>query len=137
MSQPGIWSAPGGKYKKFRCTNTDLTLTWNYELGNLSFKGKTGDILKTLLINICTDSDILSKDCSFSDRVPSSKDKSLYISQSMPVTGDMCVDCDCDESKCETQSPVTGCSTLDELQQFVDISYQNTLVNEISLYTNC
>ena len=29
VSQPGIWSAPCGKYKKFCSTNKDLTLTWN------------------------------------------------------------------------------------------------------------
>ena len=70
VSQPGIWSAPCGKYKKFCSTNKDLILTWNYELGNLSLKGGTGDILRTLLINMCTDSGFLSKYCSHSDCVP-------------------------------------------------------------------
>ena len=69
VSQPGIWSTPGGKYKKFCSTNKDLTLTWNYELGNLSFKGETGDILRTLLIYICTDSETLSKGRSYGDHV--------------------------------------------------------------------
>ena len=50
VSQLGIWSAPGGKYKTFCSTNKDLIITWNYESGNLSFKGETGDTLRTLLI---------------------------------------------------------------------------------------
>ena len=54
-------------------TNKDLSLTWNYESGNLSSKGETGDILRTLLINMCTDSGFLSKHCSHSDCVPSDK----------------------------------------------------------------
>ena len=61
VSQPGIWSAPGGKYKKFCSTNENLIITWNYESGNLSFKGETGDTLRALLINMCTDSGFLLK----------------------------------------------------------------------------
>ena len=87
MSQPGIWPTPGGKYKKFCSNNKDLTLTWNYEPGNLSFKGETGDILRSLLITMCTDGGILSKHRSHSDYVPS--DKSLHVTQSVPITGVM------------------------------------------------
>ena len=130
VSQLGIWSAPGGKYKKFCSTNKDLSLTWDYESGNLSFKGETGDILRTLLINICTDSGFLSKHCSHSDCAPS--DKSLHVTQSVPVTGVMGVVYDRNESKCEMLSPVTDCSTLDELQQFIDLSYQNVVAHEIT-----
>ena len=132
VSQLGIWSAPGGKYKKFCSTNKDLSLTWNYESGNLSFKGETGDILRTLLINMCTDSGFLSKHCSHSDCVPS--DKSLHVTQSVPVTGVMGVVYDRNECKCEmlSLSPVTDCSTLDELQQFIDLSYQNVVAHEIT-----
>ena len=87
MSQPGIWPAPGGKYKKFCSNNKDLILTWNYESGNLSFKGETGDVLRSLLITMCTDGGILSKHRSHSDYVPS--DKSLHVTQSVPITGVM------------------------------------------------
>ena len=130
MSQPGIWSALGSKYKKFCSTNKNLTFTWNYESGNLSFKGETGDILRTLLINMCMDSRFLSKHCSHSDCVPS--DKSLHVTQSVPVTGVMGVVYDRNESKCEMLSPVTDCSTLHELQQFIDLSYRNVVAHEIS-----
>ena len=133
MSQPGIWSAPGGKYKKFCSTNKDLTLTWNYELGNLSFKGETGDILRILLIYICTDSETLLKDYSYSDHVFLTTDKSLHVSQSAPAAGDMGVHYDRDETKCKILSPVFDCSTVDELQQFIDLSYQNVVAQEISL----
>ena len=131
MSQPGIWSAPGGKYKKFCSTNKDLTLTWNYELGDLSFKGETGDILRTRLIYICTDSETLSKDRSYGDHVLLTTDKSLRVSQSVPATGDMGVDYDRDEPKREMLSTVSDCSTLDELQQFIDLSYQNATAHAI------
>ena len=129
VSQPGTWSAPGGKYKKFCSTNKDLTLTWNYELGNLSFKGETGDILRILLY-ICTDSETLLKDCSYGDHVFLTTDKSLHVSQSAPATGDMGVHNDRDEPKRKILSPV---STIDELQQFIDLSYQNVMAQEISL----
>ena len=39
---------------------------------------------------------------------------------------------DRNESKCEMLSPVTDCPTLDELQQFIDLSYQNVVAHEIS-----
>ena len=30
IEQRGIWSSPGGKYKKFTGSKSDLTYTWNY-----------------------------------------------------------------------------------------------------------
>ena len=51
----------------------------------------------------------------------------------MSATGDMGVDYDRDEPKREMLSPVSDCSTLDELQQFIDLSYQNAMAHEISL----
>ena len=70
---------------------------------------------------MCTDSGFLSKHCSHSDCVP--PNKSLHVTQSVPVTGVMGVVYNRNESKCETLSPVTHCPTLDELQQFIDLSY--------------
>ena len=46
IGHPGKWLSPGGKYKKFVSSNSDLTITWNYELGMLTFKGSVGDNLK-------------------------------------------------------------------------------------------
>jgi hypothetical protein len=53
IEQPGIWSSPGGKYKKFTGSKSDLTYTWNYESGMLTFHGKVGKQLKDLLIYMC------------------------------------------------------------------------------------
>ena len=53
IEQPGNWLSPGGKYKKFISSNSDLIFTWNYELGSLSFKGEMGDRLKELFITLC------------------------------------------------------------------------------------
>ena len=53
--------------KKFTSRNTDLILTWNYELGLLSLKGNTGANLENLLINVCTKTQVSSTipvDCS-------------------------------------------------------------------------
>ena len=54
IEQPSNWLSPGGKYKKFTTSNSDLIFTWNYELGTLSFKGEMGDRLKELFITVCT-----------------------------------------------------------------------------------
>ncbi|CAB4014307.1 Hypothetical predicted protein, partial [Paramuricea clavata] len=54
IAQTGIWSSPGGKYRRFTSSNSDLILSWNYERGFLSFQEKTGDCLNELFINICT-----------------------------------------------------------------------------------
>ena len=54
------------------------------------------------------------------------------MAQSVPVTGVMGVVYDRNESKCEMLSPVTDCSTLDELQQSTDLSYQNVVAHEMS-----
>ncbi len=42
VNQIGNWSASGGKYKKFCSRDTDLVVSWIYDLGFLSFKGQTG-----------------------------------------------------------------------------------------------
>ena len=78
------WLSSGGKYKKFTSCNTDLILTWNYELGLLSLKGNTGVNLENLLINVCTKTEV-----------------------SPTVSVD--------------------CSTLADLERFIDKSYQNLL----------
>ena len=80
----GNWLSSGGKYKKFTSCNTDLILTWNYELGLLPLKGNTGVNLETLLINVCTKTE---------------------ISPTVSV----------------------NCSTLADLEGFIDKSYQNLL----------
>jgi hypothetical protein len=98
VNETGVWSAPGGKYKKFCSTSTDLALSWNYELGTLSFKGKVGDILKTLLTNICTDGKIAStKDRTLTDCDIPTKDKSLHDSHITPATSRTGVDSDSSE----------------------------------------
>ena len=132
VNQIGDWSASGGKYKKFCSRNTDLVVSWNYDLGFLSFKGQTGDILKTLLTNICTESEISpTKDRTLIDCDSSTKDKSLHDSQITSVINRTSVDSDSTEHNRETLSP--GCSTIEQLQEFIDVSYQKSLLHEISL----
>ncbi len=52
IGHEGKWISPGGKYKKFVSSNCDLTITWNHELGTLTFKINVGDNLKELFVNI-------------------------------------------------------------------------------------
>ena len=59
-------------------------------------------------------------------------DKSLHVSQRISATSNMGVDNDRDEPKPKMLSPVSDCSTLDELQQLIDLSYQNAMAHEIS-----
>lgn len=54
IGQLGKRSPPSGEYKKFTRLNSDLILTWNYELGTLSFKDEMGGGLKELFINVRT-----------------------------------------------------------------------------------
>ena len=49
---PGTWSTPGGKYKKFTSSVSDLILTWNYDLFTLSFRGVERARLKEICV--CT-----------------------------------------------------------------------------------
>ncbi|CAB4002193.1 Hypothetical predicted protein [Paramuricea clavata] len=96
VSQPGFWSASGGKYNKFCGSNTDLIISWNYDLGNLSSKGKIGDTLKTF----------------FSTSVLSIEDESSHVAQTTLEAGG---------------------KGIDQLQEFIDASYQKTLAYELSL----
>ncbi len=65
---PGTWSTPGGKYKKFTSSVSDLILTWNYDLFTLSFRGVERARLKEILIHVCTmankDLELASNTCS-------------------------------------------------------------------------
>ena len=53
--QVGKWLSPGGDYKKFVSNKTDLLITWNYDLGTLTFKGNAEDKLKELLVNMANE----------------------------------------------------------------------------------
>ena len=65
-------------------------------------------------------------DCDFS-----TKDKSLHDSQITSVINRTSVDSDSTEHNCEMLSP--DCSTIEQLQEFIDASYQKSLLHQISL----
>jgi hypothetical protein len=79
IEQPGNWLSPGGKYKKFASSNSDLIFTWNYELGTLSFKGEMGDRLKELFITVCMTGKSLPAERSGFEHVALNSDKPLSI----------------------------------------------------------
>jgi hypothetical protein len=125
IGQAGKWLSPGGKYKKFVSSNSDLTITWNYELGMLTFKGSVGDNLKELFANIMNE-DRLTNSISF--KIGSSnKDKLLHIGEIVSEAGGKVIDRDSAESECEAVTHTTDISTLEELQEIVDRSYQGML----------
>lgn len=54
VKEPGKWTSPGGKSKKFTSSLANLTMTWYYgKQRSLLFQGKSGDELKATLIQIC------------------------------------------------------------------------------------
>ena len=77
----GKWISPGGKYKKFVSSNSDLTITWNHELGMLTFKGNVGDNLKELFINIYSMNEDKPTNSINFEPGPSNKDKLLRVDQ--------------------------------------------------------
>ena len=81
IEQPGNWLSPGGKYKKFISSNSDLIFTWNYELGTLSFKGEMGDRLKELFITVCTTGKSLPAERSGFEHVALNNDEPLSVSR--------------------------------------------------------
>ena len=81
IEQLGNWLSPGGKYKKFISSNSDLIFTWNYELGTLSFKGEMGDRLKELFITVCSTGKSLPAERSGFEPVALNNDEPLSVSR--------------------------------------------------------
>jgi hypothetical protein len=135
IGQTGIWSSPGGKYRKFTISNCDLTFSWNYERGLLSFQGKTGDRLKELLINICTNKEsspayfISSEavDLNTASENASNNKKSLYDGQTEHNATKIPSDGGRVNSKSVLSPPSCDYSTLGELQDFIDQSFQEVI----------
>ena len=123
----GKWISPGGKYKKFVSSNSDLTITWNHELGMLTFKGNVGDNLKELFINIYSMNEDKPTNSINFEPGPSNKDKLLRVDQIVSEADGKVIDRDSVESECEVVTHTSDISTLEELQDIVDRSYQGVL----------
>lgn len=54
LNLTGAWSSPGGKAKKFTCSNCDLAFTWYPGKQNsLCFQGSGGCLLRDFVANYC------------------------------------------------------------------------------------
>ena len=120
IEQNCVWWFPGGRYKKFISNNSDLILSWNYDKGLLSFHGKTGD----RFMDICTSKrSPLLNTCSLR---PALDAASATVSNSNNFL--LCVEQndqnDSPNSKSISPQPSCNPSTLEELQNFTDESFQ-------------
>ena len=52
-------------------------------------------------------------------------DSTLHIGQAMSAAGRIIIDSDSVQSKCEAMASTSDCSTLEELQEFIDRSYRD------------
>ena len=132
-TQPGSWSAPGGKYKKFPSSNTNLSISWSYHLNYLSFKGDVGDILKNLLIYICTSKAPIFEVSVIPDPVRPVCDDPSRVSQLLPfdlVSNVSETNCEIGPSSVDT-STASDSTTMDQLQEFIDSSYQKSVMYKI------
>lgn len=134
IEQTGVWSSPGGKYKKFVSSNSDLVVSWNYERGLLSFQGKTGDRLRDFLINICTSKPVF---CTSSEAVAlnttcvtaSINNILVYDGHKERNAIGTLNDCGKASPNSDSVSSTLSCKNpmLEELQNFIDESSLNVL----------
>ena len=92
VGQIGNWLSPGGRYKKFISSNSDLIFTWNYENGMLSFKGKVGDSLKELFISMYSTKESKVTSRTSSDLFSLINDSTLPINQAVPDVSGLVID---------------------------------------------
>ena len=98
VGQIGNWQSPGGRYKKFISSNSDVILTWNYENGTLSFKGKVGDSLKELFISMFSTKENKGTSCTSSELIPPT------INQAVPGVSGLVTDSHVDGVLTESES---------------------------------
>ena len=116
VGQLGNWLSPGGRYKKFISSNSDLTFTWNYENGTLSFKGNVGESLKELLISLYSTREGKAANCGSFELISSIIDSTLHFGQAIPDAAVLVMDSDSVQSNCEAINSTSDGSTLEELQ---------------------
>ncbi|CAB3985512.1 Hypothetical predicted protein, partial [Paramuricea clavata] len=92
IEQPDNWLSPGGKYKKFTSSNSDLIFTWNFELRTLSFKVEMGDRLKELFISVCMMGKSLPAERSGLEPVALNNDKPLSVSRTKTKAARVSID---------------------------------------------
>ena len=135
----GVWKSTGGKSKQFTNSNSDVIITWYPgKLNSLTFNGKNGEAVKKALVTI------IDNDCAMN--ATSSSDSSCYTITDTSIDTEspsdfMCTGLNLSETMNEVaksstvnDGDVTGsvdgvlasdCSTLEELENFIDRSFKN------------
>ena len=135
----GVWKSIGGKSERFTNSNSDVIITWcPGKLNSLAFNGKNGEAVKKALVTV------MDNDCAMN--ATSSSDSSCYTTTDASLDVEtpsdfMCTGLNLSETMNEVaksstvnDSDVTGsvdgdlasdCSTLEELENFIDRSFKN------------
>ena len=124
----GKWSSPRGSAKAFR--NDKITITYYTNKKSLLFQGQEGNRLKEVILNQSSKSSDLFTDSIVShESIPcaSNNDNLLYASQIVAKTAKISMISGNTRSKSEVTETTSDCSTLEDLQDFIDFSYQNIL----------
>ena len=137
----GVWKSTGGKSKQFTNSNSDVIITWYPgKLNSLTFNGKKGEAVKKALVrstdNDCAKNATLSSDSLCYTITNTSVDTEtppdfMCTGQNLSVTMNEVV-----KSPTVNDGDVTGirsvdgvlasdCSTLEELENFIDRSFKN------------
>ena len=118
----GKWTSPGGNSKKFKSSNSDLTITWYYgKQKTLLFQGKEGYLFREFLINICE-----TKAVSVSPIEVKSPLRQVNIDKRSAGATRVYFDDLTNTSISEDTASVADTSTLRELEDFIDNSFYNS-----------
>jgi hypothetical protein len=96
----------------------------------LLFQGQEGNRLKEVILNQSSkSSDLFTDSIVNHEFIPcaSNNDNLLYASQTVAKTAKISMISDNTRSKSEVTETISDCSTLEDLQDFIDFSYQNIL----------
>ena len=117
----GKWTSPGGNSKKFKSSNSDLTITWYYgKQKTLLFQGKEGYLFREFLINICE-----TKAVSVSPIEVKSPPRQVNIDKQSAGATSVYFDDLTNTYISEDTASVADTSTLKELEDFIDNSFYN------------
>jgi hypothetical protein len=117
----GKWTSPGGNSKKFKSSNSDLTVTWYYgKQKTLLFQGKEGYLFREFLINICE-----TKAVSVSPIEVKSTPRQVNLDKRSAGATRVYFDDLTNTSISEDTASVADTSTLKELEDFIDNSFYN------------
>ena len=131
----GTWRSSGGKSKQFTDSNSSFILAWYPgKLNSLTFNGRDGESFKTWLLNVLKSKRVKRTDtdggCLHALAETSVKPKQHLVSVSQIVQDLTMLEASkvstgghSDEAINEVLS--ADCSTLDELEDFIDRSFQN------------